>query len=638
MNENKSNNTATENNAGSKKGKKTLFILVSVIVAVAVAAVVIAVVLKNNKDKPEPITVTDENGVVVTDISGEPVTVIPETEIYKYTDVDGKEQTSVIYKDITVKVNVPVTDKNGEKVTDANGATVTEEHVYTMKNPESGTQKTESPENSVSDEKVSNEKASDDKAVSDSNTQKPSSGVVGTTAIAVTDGQGNTGVDENGNVLTTIAEITSNPVTVTPADIDWKSSRGGTEADYFSSVAPLTDGGYIAAVVTNSTDGDYAEFAELKYATPFTVLTKYTKSGDIKWQKVLGSRKGLVVITSLVATDDGGFYAAGYGKNIGGENGKGYYDGTVYKFDKNGNEEWHNIFGTSTVDLFNGATLTSDGGVVAVGSVGNNDGDASGFGKPEFQSAACAVKYSKDGKLVWKNILGGNQDSFNGVAEGVDGALYCVGNFYSGELFTCMGASDSGVVKLSENGKFKAVAPIAGKGIESFSGITACKNGGVVIVGRSNSSDVGTTDSMFVSDLAARGGYDAYIIKLNSDLGIAFARAFRGQNDEELTAVVETDDGSFIAAGYSNSSSRDLKGITTRGGNDMVIACFEKSGDLDWARSFGGTAEDSANALCLGTDGGYVVAGKTLSKDIDMKGIAQYVNGKSVGVIVKFPE
>lgn len=626
MNENKSNNTATENNSGSQKNRKLLFVLVPVIVAVAVAAVIIAVVLKNNKDKPDTLTVTDENGVVVTDISGEPVTVIPETEIYKYTDADGKEQTSVIYKDVTVKVNVPVTDENGVKVTDANGEVVTEERVYTVKKPETGTQKGESGQSSVSDEQ------------SGTNSQTSSSGVVGTTAIAVTDGQGNTAVDENGNVLTTIAEITSNPVTVTPADIDWKSSRGGTEADYFSSVAPLKDGGYIAAVVTNSTDGDYAEFAELKYATPFTVLTKYSKSGDIKWQKVLGSRKGISVITSLVATDDGGFYAVGYGKNIGGENGKGYYDGAVYKFDKSGSEEWHNIFGTSTVDLFNGATLTSDGGVVAVGSVGNNDGDASGFGKPEFQSAACAVKYSKDGKLVWKNVLGGNQDLFNDVAEGADGSIYCVGNFYSGELFTGLGSSDSGVVKLSKDGKFKTVAPIAGKGIESFSAITACKNGGVVVVGRSNSSDVGTTDSLFVSDLAARGGYDAYIIKFDSDLGIVFAKPFRGQNDEELTAVIETQDGSFIAAGYSNSSSRDLKGITTRGGNDMVIACFEKGGDLDWARSFGGTAEDSATALCLGTDGGYVVAGRTLSKDIDMKGIAQYVNGKSVGVIVKFPE
>lgn len=618
MDDNKINNSSPETNEvkkSTKQGnKKTAMLIIPIIIAIAVIAVVLAIFLKNGKDSPEPIVVTDENGVVITDEKGEPVTVIPETEIEVYTDENGEKHTNIVYKDVKVTVNVPVTNEKGEKVTDKNGEVVT-------------TQK----EINITDN--SYQSSGNSSAASDK-----TNNVVNTTAIAVTDGQGNTAVDENGNLLTTIAEITSNPVTVEPAEVEWKSSRGGTAADYFSSIIPLSDGGYMASVVTNSTDGDYAEFAELKYKTPFTVLTKYSKSGDIKDQIVLGSKKGLLVITSLVPTDDGGFYAVGYGKNVAGENGKGYYDGAIYKFNKKGEEEWHKIFGTSTVDLFNGATLTSDGGVIAVGSVGNNDGDAAGFGLPELQSAACIVKYSKTGSLVWKNIVGGNQDTFNGVAEGTDGSLYCVGTFYSGKLFKGLGSSDAAVVKFTKDGKYSSVAQIAGKGIETFSGITACKDGGVVVVGRSNSSDAGTTDSMFVSDLAARGGFDAYIIKFNSDLDVAFAKAFRGQNDEELTAVTELPDGSFIATGYSNSSSRDLKGITTRGGKDMVIASFGKLGTLDWVRSFGGTQEDSATAICLGTNGGYVIAGHTLSKDIDMSGIAQYVNGQSVGIIVKFPE
>ena len=104
------------------------------------------------------------------------------------------------------------------------------------------------------------------------------------------------------------------------------------------------------------------------------------------------------------------------------------------------------------------------------------------------------------------------------------------------------------------------------------------------------------------------------------------------------TTTIEAEDGSFIAAGASNSSSRDLKGVTTRGGNDIVVVSFNKYGELSWARSFGGTKSESAGAICLADDGGYIVAGRTLSKDIDMKGIAQYVTDKSVGVIVKFPE
>ncbi len=602
----------------SGKNKKLYYILIPVIAVIIATSIAVAVGLKNKKNEggvtetSKVIYATDENGVPVTDENGVPVTIVPETEVVNVTDANGvpvtdangNNLTTVVYKEVDVTVNVVVTDKNGVEVTNSKGEKVTQQ-VVLPQNP---------------------------------NETSVGSNVLGTTAIAVTDGQGNTAVDNEGSLFTTIVEITSNPIAVEPAALDWKGSLGGTAADYFSSVATDKDGNYIAANVTNSKDGNFKEYAELNYIAPYTVLVKYDKSGNIKWQKPVGSTRGMLAITDVVPTADGGFYAVGYGKNVGGVTGKGYYDGVVYKFDKNCKEEWHKIFGTSTVDLFNGATLTSDGGIVAVGSVGNNDGDAEGFGKKELNSAACIVKYDSNGNLVWKNILGGNSDYFSNVVEGTDGNLYCVGNFYSGDLFKVLGYSDSGVVKIGKDGSYIGVAPISGKGIESFKGITACKNGGVVVVGKSNSSDSGNTDSIFVSDLASRGGYDAYIIKFENDLSFGFAKPFRGQYDDELVDVVEKSDGTFVATGKSNSSSRDLKGVTTRGGDDIVIASFDKTGNLIWARSFGGTQNESANAICLSDKDGYVVAGRTLSKDIDMKGISQYVNGESVGIIAKFPE
>lgn len=630
-----------------KKKKNTKKIIIPVAIILAIAVVVTAVALikkgieKQKEDSLNPVIVTDINGVPVTNQNGEPVTVIPETEIHTYTDTNGNTLTTVVNKEVAV--TVPVTNEKGEYVTDKNGEVVTEEikYVPTTKAPDPIVIGTSSVyETDPSGEVVTNESGEAVTSVVEITTipATSNSDILGTTAIPMTDGQGNTAVDEDGNVFTTIVELTSNPIAVEPADIEWKASRGGTQSDYISSIAPLKNDGYIAAVVTNSKDGNYKEYSELKYSVPYTVLTKYKKNGDIDWETVVGSKKGMTAITTVVPTDDGGFYAVGYGKNVGGVTGKGYYDGVVYKFDKKGEQEWYKTFGTSTVDLFNGATLTSDGGIIAVGSVGNNDGDAKGFKKPALESAACIVKYSSDGKLLWKNIVGGNQDTFNGVAEASDGNIFVVGDFYSGNLFTALGSSDSAVVKFSPIGEYLDVAPIAGKGIENFPAISACKNGGVVVVGRSNSTDAGSTESFFVADLASRGGYDSYIIKFKNDLSIEFANPFRGQYDDALTSVVEAEDGTFIAAGYSNSSSRDFKGITTRGGDDIVIASFNKFGSLSWARSFGGTKSDSANAICLGSDGGYLVAGKTLSNDIDMKGIAQYVNGKSVGVIVKFPE
>lgn len=610
-----------EKTAEKTEKKKLTPAMTALIIAAAVlllgGGIFLAVKLAGNK-KPGPVVVTDNNGVVVTTPDGEPLTVQPETEVITYVDASGEPQTVVIYKEVTV--NLTVTDANGAAVTEKSGEVVTTqirfrpEITTTAKSGESGNN-SESTGNTESGVEI-----------------------IGSTVVAVTDGTGNTGVDSQGDVITTIIPVTSIPAVVEEAKTEFKSTQGGSQQDYYSDIISLSDGSFITANVTNSTDGDFTQFKDLSYVAPYTVLTKRGSDGSVIWQKAFGSTKGIAVLTSLVPSGDGGFYAAGYGKSIGGVKGKGYYDGVVCRFDADGNEVWHKTFGTSTVDLFNGICITSDGGVIAVGSVGNNDGDAAEFNLPELNSAACAVKYSANGDLVWKNVFGGNQDTLNGVVEGSDGNIYGTGTFYSGKLFDSMGNSDAGVVKLSADGKYIDIAPVAGTGIESFNGITLASDGGIVIVGRSNSADLENSKSFFSNDLSARGGFDAYIIKFNPALKVVFAKTFRGQNDDRLSAVIENEKGNYIAVGYTNSSSRDLKGVTTRGGDDMVIACFDKNGDLLWARAFGGTKDDSADAICRASSGGYIIAGKTLSNDVDLKGIAPYVSGKTVAALVKFPE
>ncbi len=615
------------------------------------------------KDIIVNVPVTDNKGEKVTDKNGETVT---EQIVVKPTEPStqkGEVVTTPAGEVVTTIKSEPVTKPNGEVVTTMKSEVVTTpegEKVTTPDGEVETTMKSEvvtttrvevvttmvdtttqkpgvSTTNKKEDKTTQSNKESQNNNVP--TTQKKPAVTEGSTAVPVTDGQGHTTIDGQGNVVTTVVEVTTMPpANVETADIEWKTSIGGTAADYVSSIATLKDGSYITATVTNSIDGDFSKYKEFRYASPYTVFTKYSKNGDVIWQNALGSKKGATVITSVVALEDGGFYAVGYGKNIGGVTGKGYYDGCVFKFDKKGEQLWYNTFGTSTVDLFNGATLTRDGGIIAVGSVGNNDIDASGFGKPKYESAAAIVKFNSAGAVVWKDIIGGNKDTLTNVVEATDGSIFCVGNFYSNEIFKNAGQADSGLIKYSADGKFVNVRSISGTGNEEFKGITACKDGGVVIVGRSNSSDAGTTDSFFVSDLASRGGYDAYIVKCDKDLTVIFARTFRGQNNDSLNCVVETEDGAFIAAGESNSSTRDLKGVTTRGGNDIIVVSFNKYGDLSWARSFGGTKNESANAISLAEKGGYIVAGRTFSKDIDMKGITQYVTDKSVGVIVKFPE
>ena len=567
-----------------KLNNKNLKIIIPVAVLILVA-IIIAIVLVSGNGGKDNIVVTDTNGVPVTNVDGEVITVSPE--------------------DVTAQV--PVTDASGNAVTDVSGNVVTE--VVSVNNKENNT---------------------------NGNTNN---GTAGTTSVLVTDGKGNTGVDEQGNPITTIINITEAPtINVEPAKTEWKNTQGGSASDKYKDVILTDDGCYITANVTNSKDGDFAQYKDMNLSVPYTVLTKYDKEGEVIWQKVFGSDKGSLEIVALSPAEKGDFYAVGYGKAIENLDISGWYDGAIYKIDKNGNVDWVKKFGTSTVDILNDVVTASNGDAIVVGSAGNNDGDAKDSGGKANESKALIMRYSDSGKLLWKEFAGGNMDTFVGVAEGTDGSIYALGNFYSGKLFPALGKCDSGVVKYSSDGVMMKKTSVAGTGIDEFKGITASSDGGVVICGTSDSSDT-EGDSFFKDNLASRGGYDSYIIKYTNDLAVEFATPVRGQNNDTATSVIELSDGNFIMAGSTNSSTRDFKGITTRGKKDIFVASFNRLGVLVWVRSFGGSENDGALALSKGADGGYVVVGETLSNNVDLEGIAPYGgNGKSLAVMVKFPE
>ena len=601
----------------NKISSKNLKIIIP-IVAVLLIAVIVAVVLVSNKDRMDPVVVTDENGVPVTDVNGNVITVVPETGVYYLTDVfgnimtdvDGNQLTTIEFKDVAVQI--PVTDMNGVVVTDANGNAVTQN--ITIK-PTAG----------------------------DKNNKNTTSGnYVGTSSVLVTDGKGNTGVDEQGNLITTIVNITEAPtIDIEPAKTEWKNTQGGSAADKYEDVILTSDGCYITTNVSNSKDGDFAKYKELNYKAPYTILTKYNNDGEIVWQKVMGSASGLFEIVALSPCNDGSFYAVGFGRAVEDISIKGYYDSAIYKIDKNGNVQWVKTFGSSTVDLFNDVVTASNGDAIVVGSVGNNDGDAKDSGGNENESKAVIMRYSSSGDLKWKKYAGGNMDSFVGVAEGTDGSIYVLGNFYSGKLFPALGKCDSGVVKYSKDGKVLAKTSIAGTGIDEFKGITATSDGGIIVCGSSDSADTDETspNSFFKNDFISRGSYDAYMIKYANDLKVDFVTPVRGQNVDTATSVLELPNGTYIMAGSTNSSTRDFKGVTTRGKKDIFVAGVNSKGTLMWVRSFGGTESDGALALCKGADGGYVVVGETFSNNVDLDNISPYGgNGKTLAVMVKFPE
>lgn len=103
-----------------------------------------------------------------------------------------------------------------------------------------------------------------------------------------------------------------------------------------------------------------------------------------------------------------------------------------------------------------------------------------------------------------------------------------------------------------------------------------------------------------------RGDYDGWLIRLDRRGKLIWDRTFGGSEEDTLFAVVATGDGGFALAGSTVS--------TGAGGGDGWLLKVSATGNQLWSRTFGGEEYDVLNSLARTQDGGFVAAGHTRSQ------------------------
>jgi hypothetical protein len=156
----------------------------------------------------------------------------------------------------------------------------------------------------------------------------------------------------------------------------WQKCLGGSRGDYASSIQQTSDGGYIVAGYTQSSDGDVSG----NHGFYDGWVVKLDTSGNLLWQKCLGGSDWWDVFNDIQKTSDGGYIVAGRTDSndgdVSGNHGSG--DGWVVKLDASGNLLWQKCLGGSDEDYARSIQQTSDGGYIVVGYTTSNDGDVSG--------------------------------------------------------------------------------------------------------------------------------------------------------------------------------------------------------------------------------------------------------------------
>ncbi len=104
---------------------------------------------------------------------------------------------------------------------------------------------------------------------------------------------------------------------------------------------------------------------------------------------------------------------------------------------------------------------------------------------------------------------------------------------------------------------------------------------------------------------------------------------YGGNYSEEFQSVITTDDGKFVAAGYSNSTNKDLSGHARK--VDGWIINFDCHGTILWNHTYGGSDAEKFYDIKQTGDGGYILVGQAKSSDGDLPGN----KGKADGWIIK---
>ncbi|MBK9461169.1 MAG: hypothetical protein IPN94_17490 [Sphingobacteriales bacterium] len=110
-----------------------------------------------------------------------------------------------------------------------------------------------------------------------------------------------------------------------------------------------------------------------------------------------------------------------------------------------------------------------------------------------------------------------------------------------------------------------------------------------------------------------QNGLDYWIAKLNSNADIEWEKTYGGNRTDEAKSIQQTTDGGYIVAGSTFSNDGDV--TNNNGGNDAWILKLSTNGDIEWQKTYGGSADDYFKSIKQTTDNGYITVGHTYSND-----------------------
>ncbi|MCW5907719.1 MAG: PQQ-binding-like beta-propeller repeat protein [Chitinophagales bacterium] len=359
-----------------------------------------------------------------------------------------------------------------------------------------------------------------------------------------------------------------------------------------SAIKLLPDGGYIIAGETESfglTERDM-------------LLTRTDSLGNLLWSKTFGGPERETV-NDVMPMPDGGFLLTSEKYQPNKQEGENL---TLIKTDANGNIQWKKIYdeGGNETEGF-AMHATPDKAYIIAGMTKSMTMVSDAFFSMRSENQfAYLLKVDSKGNKLWSKKFeygGANVSSTaTSVAIAADGSYLVAGNIGK------KGKTDKKIekpaqqvnmeeirtallLKVKPNGQLLWSREIEANKITMGFSVIETKNGGIVLAGNTNVSS---------------NNMDVFITTFDNKGNLLWSKTYGAAKFESVADVVETPDGGLVVSAMTYSFGNNI--------SDVLLFKTDASGNLQWAKTYGGHNEEYPSKLILANNK-LVTVGSTAS-------------------------
>lgn len=366
-------------------------------------------------------------------------------------------------------------------------------------------------------------------------------------------------------------------------------------------------------------------------------IAKYNASGSYQYAKRLGGPNEDVVVDIAVDVS-GNVYITGYfsgtadfdpGAGIVALTSSGGEDMFIAKYDASGNYLFAKAFGNSGNDNANSIALDGLGNIYVTGSFSGMVDFDPGAGIATLTATGdediFIARYDPSGNYGYAKAMEGSSMSVsagNDIVVDGSGNIYITGyfedivDFDPGAAVATLisaGEADVFIAKHDAMGNYVYAKRIGGTDDDSGAGIGIDASGNVYVTG----FFTGTADfdpGAGTTNLTSAGFTDIFVAGYDASGNYAYANRFGSTSlDFGRDIAVDATGNTYVTGHFDGTvdfdPSNGSAALTTAGGDDVLIARYDASGNYVYAKAVGGGGIDNGNSIAINGSGNAYVTG-----------------------------